>query len=265
MTSIDFQILDDMGRFRLMTTLQLQRLHFGKDSKDERRCQRQLARLSNIAVVDRLPRRVGGRGRGSDSTVYRVGRAGKRLLKSNGGAGRTWQPSVAFAAHTLGIVDVYVDLLEQTRTASVELIDFTPEPDAWRPFTWQMKAVTLKPDAFAVVITGNVEHHYFVELDLGTESMTVIENKIGRYIDYYQSGPDLAVFPQVLFLVDSVESYHARGTTERIAQIERAAADVLPKDYADSSPCRRRTTRHGVSRRTVSEGGSRFYQWHHKF
>ena len=159
--------------------------------------------------------------------MYRVGRAGKRLLKSLGGAGPAWQPSAAFAAHTLGIVDIYVDLVDQERAGRIELIGFTPEPEAWRTFTWQMKSVTLKPDASAIVNVDGVEHCHFIELDLGTESMTIIENKISRYLDYYRSGPDLAVFPQVLFLVDSNGSYHSRTTIERVAHIQAVAAKTL--------------------------------------
>jgi len=230
LTDTDWQVLQDVAHFRLMTTHQVQHLHFGHGGKDERRCQRQLAQLVEQAVLDRLPRRVGGRGRGSDSTVYRVGRAGKRLIRHSGGPGPAWQPSAAFAAHTLGIVDIYVELVGEVGSGHPELNEFTPEPEAWRQFTWQMKPLTLKPDAFTVVKIGAVEHHYFIELDLGTESMTAIENKINRYLDYYRSGPDLAVFPQVLFLIDSAVSYHSRGTVERVEQITKVASATLPGD-----------------------------------
>lgn len=230
LTDTDWQVLQDVARFRLMTTHQLQQLHFGHGSKDERRCQRQLAQLVDQAILDRLPRRVGGRGRGSDSTVYRVGRAGKRLIQAQGGPGPAWQPSAAFAAHTLGVVDIYVELVGQSGGGHLELIEFTAEPNAWREFVWQMKPVRLKPDAFTIVKIGGVEHHYFIELDLGTESMTVIENKINRYVDYYQSGPDLDVFPQVVFLVDSAVSYHSRGAVERVEQITKVAQTILPGD-----------------------------------
>lgn len=232
LTQLDWQILTEIGKFRLATTRQVQRLHFGPSSGDERRCQRNLARLAELGVIDQLPRRVGGRSRGSDSAAHRTGRVGRRLLQLSGGAGRSWQPSAAFTAHTLGVVDTYVELVEQTRTGAVDLAEFTPEPGAWRNFTHKMQPVTLKPDAFAIVNVDGVERHYFIELDLGTESMTIIENKISRYLGYYRSGPALAVFPQVLFLVDSKASYHARGTVERVEQIEVAAANVLPESLS---------------------------------
>ena len=228
LTLLDRELVQDVARFRLMSARHLQRLYYGDAASDDRRCRRRLNQLVEHGVLGRLPRRVGGRGRGSDSTVYRVGRAGKRLLQTSGGAGPAWQPSAAFAAHTLGIVDIYVDLIEQDRGGRIEAIDLTPEPEAWRTFGWQMKPVTLKPDAFAIVRVGGVEHHYFIELDLGTESLTVIENKIGRYVDYYQSGPDLIVFPQVLFPVDSKASYHSVATADRVVQIHAVATKTLP-------------------------------------
>lgn len=227
---LDWELLNEVARFRLTSTQQLQRIHYGPSTSDSRRCRRRLNQLVELGALDRLPRRVGGRGRGSDSSVLRIGRAGQRLLAGTGGAGPAWQPSAAFAAHTLGIVDLYVELHEQCQLARLKLIEFTPEPGAWRKFTWQMKPATLKPDAFTIVKLGGMERHYFIELDRGTESMKVIGNKIGRYLDYYHSGPDLEVFPQVLFLVDAEKSYHCKGTLVRVAQIARTATDSLPAD-----------------------------------
>lgn len=223
LTETDWQILQHVADFRLLSGSQLQILHFGNEIKDARRARRRLQALVNEGVLDRLPRRVGGRCSGSDSTVFRVGRAGQRLNKQAGGSGPAWRPSAAFAAHTLAIGDLYVRLVDMQRSGELQLVGFTPEPQAWRTFFANMASVTLKPDAYLVIEHGGVEHHYFVEVDLGTESLPVIEKKLDRYIDYFNCGPDVAVFPQVLFLVDAAKSYHSAGTEQRVRQIRLAA------------------------------------------
>lgn len=224
----DHLIVDDIVRFRLMSAQQLQLLHFGNEPADGRRCRRQLARLADSGVIDRLPRRVGGRGKGSDSTLYRLGRAGRRLRQISGAAGPSWQPSAAFAAHTLAIADLYVELRQLDVQQCLRLVEFTAEPGAWRTFTWKMKPVTLKPDAFVRLDLEGVSWQYFVEIDRGTESSKVIARKCETYLDYLDASPTNDTFPAVLFLVDSHRSYHAANSDDRVEQIRHVIADQRP-------------------------------------
>ncbi len=225
LTDIDRQVLGDVARFRLMSAKQLQLLHFGTLPRHERRSRRTLVKLVDQSVLDRLPRRVGGRGKGSDSTLYRLGRAGRRLIGASSAAGPSWQPSATFAAHTLAIVDLYVEMRQTEQLGRLSVGQFSPEPGAWRQFTWKMKPVTLKPDAFARINVDDVSWQYFIEVDRGTESSKVIARKCQTYLDYLDTRPPDETFPAVLFLVDSQRSYHSPDSDDRVRQIEAVVAD----------------------------------------
>lgn len=228
LTPLDRQLLHDANRFRLISGAHLARLHFGNIAADGRRCRRRLTRLVEWGVLDRLPRRVGGRGRGSDSHIFRVGRTGRRLLDINGSTGPSWQPSEAFAAHTLAIADLYLSLVELHRAGRLELIEFTPEPSAWRNFSWQMKPTTLKPDAFVKLRLDGSEWSYFIEIDRGTESAKVISRKLDTYLNYLKASPELEVFPVVLFLVDSHKTYHSTHGHARVEHIQKLIDNQRP-------------------------------------
>jgi hypothetical protein len=61
----------------------------------------------------------------------------------------------------------------------------------------------LKPDAFVRYGQGAFEHAYFVEVDLASQSRTVIRRKGQTYIDFYRHGIEqrrLGYFPRVLFV-----------------------------------------------------------------
>lgn len=234
LSDIDRLVLRDVARFRLMSSRQIGRLFYGPSSADDRRNRRRLARLVELGVLERLPRRVGGRGRGSDSTVLRVGRAGRRLLQAEDAAattsqaGPSWQPSDLFAAHTLWVVDLYVELVELHRSGLLRLLEFTPEPGAWRTYSRGMQPSTLKPDGFLRLEVGGVEWRYFIELDRGTESARVIDRKLESYLDYLDASPELEVVPLVVFLVDAKASYHSAGTDARVETIAELASGQRP-------------------------------------
>jgi hypothetical protein len=64
----------------------------------------------------------------------------------------------------------------------------------------------LKPDAFMRLGVGAYEDRCFVEVDLGTESRSVIARKLRAYLDYFNSGQEQAqhgVFPRVILATTS--------------------------------------------------------------
>ncbi len=204
----DRSILDDLSRVRLATALQLQRLHHGPGDNEAARYRRlrQLKRLTRLGMTTPLQRRVGGTDGGSVSTVYALGLAGQRLCAPGVDvrARRPSTPGTPFVTHTLTITELYVRLREAEAAGRLELIGFEAEPTAWRPFhDHGGRAVMLKPDAYAVVGTGEFEQHAFVEVDLGTTSPKRLTLKGQRYLDYSSTRLEqrrLGVFPAVIWV-----------------------------------------------------------------
>lgn len=205
----DLAILHSVDAFRLLSTRQVEALHFHGHATEltgARSARRVLERLTRDRVLVRLERRIGGVRAGSASYIYAVGPAGHRVIHDD--SSRRWrEPSEAFVAHTLAVADLVVALTEQGREGKVELVEYETEPSCWRDYPRPMTgAQTLKPDLFVVTATEESELRWFVEIDLGTESGTAIVRKCRTYHAYWQSGIEQDrhdVFPKVLWVADT--------------------------------------------------------------
>ncbi|PPG15131.1 hypothetical protein C5D36_10250 [Rathayibacter sp. AY1C6] len=90
LTDRDVRVLEDLERFRLLTTRQLQRLHFPakplgphtSTSAATRGTTRVLTRLEALGAITRLARRIGGIKHGSALTIWQLGPHGGRFLRS---------------------------------------------------------------------------------------------------------------------------------------------------------------------------------------
>ena len=169
---------------------------------------RLLAKLTDADVLARLERRVGGVRAGSAGFVYHLGPLGQRLIAYWRGDGlvrgrRRPEPGLGYVDHRLAVSQLYIDLLLSERLGGLVLADFDAEPECWRPYVDRYGArAVLKPDAYARADVGLYEHHWFFEVDLGTESSTVLWRKVQAYWDYFRAGVEQAthdVFPQVVF------------------------------------------------------------------
>jgi hypothetical protein len=211
----ELALVHDLDRLRLASVKQLERLHFTAASPKANATQarRTLARLTEHRVVVRLGRRVGGVRAGSRGSVYGLDAAGQRLASACGPAGgvrirRPWTPGRAFIAHQLAVTELYVGLVEESRRANLEVLNFDAEPMCWRTFTGLGGARTvLKSDAFVRVGLEEFEDSYFVEVDRGTHSGPSVARKLKLYRRYWQTGREQerwgGVFPKVLVLVPS--------------------------------------------------------------
>lgn len=231
LTERDLQILTDVGRFRLLTGLQLQHLHFGLDAAAARAARRCLKRLHEHRLLARLNRRVGGVRAGSDGYVYALGPVGDRLLDRSQPRRRVREVSDGFLDHTLAVADVYVQLVRAARDGrdlTLERLD--TEPACWRRLddnadTW------LKPDLLTVLTTPANEFHSFVEVDCGSEHRPALLRKLRTYELAYRLGVvavDAAVFPRVVWLVPDDErarllSGLISGTTSLTPQLYAVA------------------------------------------
>ncbi|WP_372451649.1 replication-relaxation family protein [Glycomyces salinus] len=209
----DFAVLRSLHKLRLLTGVQLARLHVadGSTATRARRARALLQRLSELKVVVRLGRRVGGVRAGSAGFVYGLSGYGQAVLEVDGPTGkrrrRVWETSPPHQRHVLAVAELYVQVVEASRGGDVELLAFDAEPACWRRFAGiSGQTVTLKPDAYIRLGVRAVELVAFVEVDMGTESAPTIAKKCHTYISYWRSGIEQQahdVFPAVLWLVEA--------------------------------------------------------------
>jgi hypothetical protein len=203
----DRLILSAVQDLRLLTARQIERAIFvdGSHLTRARRCRAALQRLTESGCLIRLDRRIGGVRAGSAGYVYALTPFGQRVL--NPGAGRlrrVREPGAGFVDHVLAISELWVQLLEAERDGRLKLVEFQPEPRCWRTYSGISGVRWVKPDAGVVTATDEWELHFWVEVDLATESQSVIRSKAATYAGYWQTGKEQTargVFPRVLFLV----------------------------------------------------------------
>lgn len=204
-----------VAKLRLVSHAQLARIFAPVDASPAsaaRTVRRTLARLSHLGVLARTARRIGGVRAGSAGFVYYLGPVGQRLIAYWDGQGFVRgryrpEPGERYMRHRLAVSDLYVGARLAERNGSLDLLAFDIEPDCWRrSIDGFGNEVILKPDAFIRVGVGAYEDRVFCEVDLGTESRSVIARKLRAYLDYFHSGAEQAehgVFPRVLLLADT--------------------------------------------------------------
>lgn len=237
LTPEDARVLEDLQKVRVATGLQLQRLHHGTGDAAKQRRVRQLSRMSRMRLITRLARRVGGVTGGSVSSVYALDLAGLRLLDTSGRPRRPWTPSTPFVAHAVAVTELYVQLVEAARIGRIELLGFDAEPRCWRHYTdGRLEPATLKPDADVTLAVGDFEHHWFIEVDLGTESAPRVVAKARQYLDFYGTGDELqsrGVVPRVLWVVP--DERRRLQVTDALARACDAPQDLFSVALADQA------------------------------
>ncbi len=225
----DLEVLETVGRFRVMSGEQLQRLFWpeGLPQTRARLARHGLARLSELGVLAPLARRVGGVRAGSRGSCFAVGLAGQRLLNSGDSKRRArspYTPGERYLAHTLAVAEIYVELVEVERRGAADLLAFDPEPVCWRTYLGPYGArLVLKPDASVKLGVGDYEFSWLVEMDMATEALTTIERKAQRHLDYHRSGEarrSEGVSPRVVWIVPD----------EQRAEAVQQALDRLPAE-----------------------------------
>ncbi|HVX18375.1 MAG TPA: replication-relaxation family protein [Acidimicrobiales bacterium] len=207
LTEVDWAIVADVRQMRLASARDLQALQQLRAPLQVRSFRRRLQQLHELGVLARLERTVGGQRAGSAGFVYRLGSAGQRLLANEHGGAiqRPWTPRPAWLRHALAASHLYVVLRLAEAEQRLRLLDYQPEPLAWRRFqAVGGQAVTLKPDGFARYELPDALVSSFLEVDCASESPATIARKLGVYIACWQSGQALdssGVFPETLWLV----------------------------------------------------------------
>lgn len=211
LTPRDRDILESLGRFRLLSSSLIRRLHFasthhGKDS-GARSVNRVMHRLESLHLVARMDQRIGGYRGGSSSLTWQPSLSGLKLMATL--TGRTQHSplpasSWLFAQHTLAIAEVAIGLIEAGRSRAFDLLKLETEPTCWQDFvTTTGAAQRLKPDLYVVTADSDFEEHAFIEVDLGTEHRPTLTRKARTYQRYRESGRHEAVhgvFPRVVWV-----------------------------------------------------------------
>lgn len=226
LTERDIRLLEDLERFRLLTTRQLQRLHFpaaplgahATTSSATRGTTRVLGRLEQLGAIARLERRIGGVKHGSALAIWQLGPAGDRYLRARRGdpiRRRYDEPGLTFVDHQLAVADVAISVIEQAGAGRFDLLELDLEPACWRSFTGTANTVvTLKPDLLIVTANETTETHTFVEVDRGTEHLPAVLRKCRIYQRYKNTGTEEAtrgLFPAVIWIVpDAVRATKIR-------------------------------------------------------
>jgi hypothetical protein len=242
LTERDYQLLGDVDKYRLLTTKQIQRLHFDHAHPPPmaaaRACNRTLARLRDTGVLKALQRRIGGVRAGSAGFVWYIGAAGERVLqllapKAASGRRNYREPSRHFVEHTLAISELAVQTIEATRHGDVEVLELQTEPASWQQSLSALGTVqTLKPELRLVTESGDYEHHWFIEADLATEHLPVILRQCRAYEAFRATGRYQAahgLFPVVVWVTPTEGRAAAiRAAVGATAGLDRALFRVCP-------------------------------------
>ena len=110
--------------------------------------------------------------------------------------------------HTLAVSELFVSLIEHAWASGTHVGAFEAEPACWWP---NGLGGYLKPDAYVLLAHNQVRDHYWVELDLATESLPTLKRKLITYLDFVersQLGPN-GVIPLVLIVAPTEQRYNA--------------------------------------------------------
>lgn len=223
LTDVDRRVLETISTVRIASGAQLHALHWADSDTGRRMARHHLAKLTELRVLARLDRRIGGVRAGSAGFTYTLDTIGLRLVDDGTAsitAGRTDKdtttskrirrpstPGDRYLDHALAITDCYVALKHLEHTTDFELLGFQSEPRSWRQFAGpDARPQTIKPDAFALLADATWEHRWFLEIDRATEHRPTILRKATEYITYWQTGTEQRVhdlFPRVLWVTPS--------------------------------------------------------------
>lgn len=245
----DRRVIASIRKYRYLMSSQVQRLHFTgavTPSAALRAASRCLKRLKELGLIDHLARRIGGVRAGSGALVWYITHAGERLLylqdSSLTPSKRFFEPSPHFLAHSLAVAECAVQLTEICWThKGASLAVLQSEPECWRIYSEYGAMQALKPDLFAITISGQYEDRWFIEVDLDTESPAKIIGKCEKYHKYYHSGlerQEAEVFPLTVWIVPTMARKEKLITSIREAFDKRPRLfTVITKDELEGLIC----------------------------
>lgn len=233
----EFNILRTLRRYHYLSTHHIRRLYFNhcvSELAALRSANRVLAKLRGNGLIVHLSRRIGGVRAGSGAFIWTLSPVGARLLAlverdESPVRRRSYEPSTAFLEHMLAVAETAVLLHEMAMAGKLDLVRLSNEPDCWRYYSGAGGAAKiLKPDLLATTASGEYEDSWFLELDLASESPSIVLKKCAQYLAYYQTGAeqrDQGVFPCVAWVVpdekrrESISRHMARGLSAEASHL----------------------------------------------
>lgn len=238
----DWRVIQTVNLLRVATGRQLERLCFtGLGSEHSRTVTRSrvLARLVGDRVLVAFGRQVGGAGRGSTTQAYALDTAGRELVRRRQLADdarvrvrRPGYPSERTLRHSLAVSELYADLAVRAPAADAQVAEFRAEPGAWWP---NGLGGFFKPDAYVVLESGDVRDHWWVEMDLATESLPVIRSKVRAYLDFRERGvlgPDGVLPWLVIATVTAKRLMAIAGLVHHLPEADELVTVVLTAQAA---------------------------------
>lgn len=236
LTARDSSVLEAIQKYRFMTSSMIGRLYFNNCTTKTSKTRNQnllLKRLADHGLIRPLKRRIGGSEGGSNEQIWHLTEAGYRLLVLNTPSPvkrkRFAEPSVLFLSHTLAIAECAVQLTmicQNSHDLTLEAVD--TEPTCWRKYKDNGRVNYLKPDIFVISSYSSYEDHWFMEMDLGTESAAQIVDKCNTYIEYFYTGieqKETGLFPVVVWIVKD------EARKEKLREIIRENLKGQPKMF----------------------------------
>jgi len=194
LTARDVSIILSVYENRFLRRDQIQRLHFTGASLQA--ASARLKKLSNHKFLDKLQRAVAG---GASQAVYALDKRGadvvaaaleidRRKIRWNRANNRVeW----LFMDHTLGISEFKVCLDVALAGRPEELLFYQRgEKSHLRRISMtgaRKKYFVVAPDAFLGIQTGRGKCIFFLEVDLGTETLSRFAEKVKAYKRYWKS------------------------------------------------------------------------------
>jgi hypothetical protein len=208
LTARDLAVLEDVWRFRFLTTSQIETLR-AYDRQEERRfvsrltLTRRLKLLFHHRYLRRLARPLA---EGSREPVYVLDAEGARLLSLRHGEVKACPPSrlprLVALDHLLDIVQMRLSLeagvqretgARQENGSGMPTVEWLAgERVRFRVGLEEMgrrkQAVSIVPDGAAIVRLGGTRHYAFIEVDRGTEPQRTLAAKGRAYLAYWEGG-----------------------------------------------------------------------------
>jgi hypothetical protein len=239
----DWTVVETVNLLQVASGHQLERLCFAGLSNERSRTvtrSRVLGRLVRERVLVPVGRRVGGSGRGSTVQAFALDTAGRHLLArrqlAEAARVRVRRPGVPgerTLRHRLAVAELYAELTEQARSDGQTVATFKAEPAAWWP---NGTGGFMKPDAYAVLARGDgVRDHWWVEVDLATESLPTVRGKVAAYLDFRrrgERGPD-GVLPWLL--ISTIGTRRRAAIAQLVRRLPEAAELVTVVESAEAA------------------------------
>lgn len=226
----DLAVIESLAELTFLSARQLERWHYegATPLAQARAARRGLERLTNLEVLIRLERRVGGVRAGSAGYVYALNLIGQRIAQRHRWlrvrrTRRVCEPGRTFLRHHLAVAELHVQLIESARAGLLDVLAREGEPRCWRAYGGMGGNLTIRPDSFVLVATPELELSWFAEVDQDTEGRAAIERKLRAYVNYWRSGQEVArngVQPRTLWLAPNAR---------RIEQLEAAIRRLPPE------------------------------------